>query len=114
MDADGFVEVQEIGTGFMLIARRVFERLAQHQSELRYAGATQPPEGGDPSRHRFFDAGLDPGTGAYLSEDFAFCRRWRAIGGQIFADVRSRLTHTGSKTFRGDFERAMRQRGTLG
>lgn len=113
VDADGFVEVQEIGTGFMLIARRVFERMAGHYAELRYSSPGSAPDGRDHCRYRFFDVDIDAATGAYVSEDFAFCRRWRAIGGKVFADVRSKLTHTGPKTFGGDFEQAMRQRTGL-
>jgi hypothetical protein len=41
-------------------------------------------------------------TGNYLSEDFSFCRRWTAIGGEIWIDLQSRLTHVGTVNFEGD------------
>ena len=31
----------------------------------------------------------------WVSEDYAFCDRWRAIGGEIWVDVVSDLNHTG-------------------
>jgi len=34
----------------------------------------------------------------YLSEDWAFCQRWRDIGGQIFADTSIVLNHFGEKS----------------
>jgi hypothetical protein len=49
-----------------------------------------------------FDCIIDPDTGAYLSEDYSFCRRWRQIGGEIWIDIASKLTHTGPYEFVGD------------
>ena len=40
--------------------------------------------------------------GTYLSEDFAFCKRWIDIGGEIWVDLRSKLAHVGPMTFYGD------------
>ena len=42
-------------------------------------------------------------TGTYLSEDYSFCRRWTAMGGDIWADLASSLNHVGPYVFRGDF-----------
>lgn len=35
----------------------------------------------------------------YLSEDYAFCHKWRAIGGKIWLDTVGRLSPTGVHTF---------------
>lgn len=108
VDADGFAEVLDAPTGFMLIARSVFTRLAQAMPELRFtpdhmedAAAAALPH------YRFFDVMAEPGNGRYLSEDFAFCRRWQSIGGRVFIDTRSRLTHVGTQAFHGDFARRL-------
>jgi hypothetical protein len=45
---------------------------------------------------------IDPKTATYLSEDFAFCKRWTDIGGEIWADLESRLDHVGPSVFHGD------------
>ena len=37
--------------------------------------------------HALFECMIDPETKEYLSEDFGFCRRWRALGGKIWLDV---------------------------
>ena len=42
------------------------------------------------------------GDGTYLSEDFAFCKRWTDMGGEIWADLRSKLQHVGPMAFNGD------------
>ena len=105
-DADGFVEVAEAPTGFMLIERSVFDRMASQFSELRYTpdASDDPAEAGWP-HYRFFDTMQEPDGGRYLSEDFAFCRRWRAAGGQVFIDTQSNLAHQGQRTYTGNFAR---------
>jgi hypothetical protein len=45
---------------------------------------------------------IDQETGVYLSEDYAFCKRWRALGGEIWLDLQSKLNHSGSYTYRGN------------
>jgi len=49
-----------------------------------------------------FECMIDPATGTYLSEDFAFCKRWTDIGGEIWADLESRLDHVGPSVYHGD------------
>ncbi len=113
-DADGFVEVLDAPTGFMLIARGVFDRLAAARPDLRYtpeAVAGGPPD--TRAHYRFFDVLAEPGNGHYLSEDFAFCQRWRSIGGQVHVDTRSRLVHQGAHGYGGDFGRSLAIRAGL-
>ena len=57
---------------------------------------------GSPNRFALFECMIDPATGTYLSEDFAFCKRWTDIGGEIWADLESRLDHVGPSVFHGD------------
>ena len=76
-DADNFVEVDEAPTGFMVIKRHVFTRMMERYPQLRYTPDGLP---GHPQAHLhwlFFDCMVHPETGRYLSEDFAFCHRWR-------------------------------------
>ena len=44
---------------------------------------------------------IDPEDKRYLSEDYAFCRLWQKIGGRIYADINSPLTHWGTFAFKG-------------
>ncbi|MGR4868902.1 hypothetical protein ACIPRI_08510 [Variovorax sp. LARHSF232] len=117
VDADGFMEVLDAPTGFMLIARRVFDKMAAALPELRYTpdGAGHPlirqGQSAPPPHYRFFDVLAEPDNGRYLTEDYAFCRRWQSIGGKVHVDARSRLTHQGHKTYTGDFGRALSAKG---
>ena len=53
--------------------------------------------------YRFFDCMVDPESKRYLSEDYTFCRLWQQIGGEVYVDVQSNLTHQGAKIYRGAF-----------
>ncbi|GGF33072.1 hypothetical protein GCM10011611_44130 [Aliidongia dinghuensis] len=101
---DGFARVRYAGTGFLMIRRPVLERMQAHYAELKYAREHQAndPLKDSPHRYALFDCLIDRETGTYLSEDFSFCRRWTAMGGEIWADLQSRLSHTGPLTFQGD------------
>ena len=72
--------------------------------ELRYANDHKPDDQlrGSQWRAALFNCMIDEATGTYLSEDFSFCRRWTDMGGEIWADLQSRLTHVGTVSFDGD------------
>jgi hypothetical protein len=110
-DADGFVEVAEAPTGFMCIKRDVFIRMMKHYPELNYA-PDGPPN--NPQAHLhwlFFDCMVDPDDKRYLSEDYAFCRRWRDMGGKVWVDLDCKLTHLGQHNFRGDLAESLKLQG---
>ena len=49
-----------------------------------------------------FDCIIDEKSNRYLSEDYGFCRLWQKIGGKIYADLMSPLTHYGTYAFKGN------------
>ena len=101
---NGFATGTYAGTGFQLIKRGVFERMMKAYPETKYKALHAFPRPSQPSDNLYalFDCMIEPETGVYLSEDYAFCRRWRAIGGEIWLDLNSRLNHSGSYTYRGN------------
>ncbi|WP_309791815.1 MULTISPECIES: hypothetical protein [Caballeronia] len=107
VDDDGFMEVDEAPTGFMCIRRAVLETMIARMPELRYVPDAPPDSPLHGYCHRFFDVMVEPETGRYLSEDYAFCRRWRDSGGKVYVDARSTLEHHGAYTYRGDFGAAL-------
>lgn len=97
---DGFVPVRAIGSAVMLISRAALQRVSAsdlvqyaerglHTADLRDDGWT------------FFDPYVDA-DGSYLSEDYAFCDRWRRLGGRVWADLKSKTRHIGPVTILGD------------
>jgi hypothetical protein len=103
---DGFVAVHEAPTGFMSIKRDVFTRMRQAYPHLKYVPEDYP-SGTFDLHYRFFDVMIDPDSGRYLSEDYAFCRLWNDMGGKVFIDTHSNLSHHGTKIYRGDFARSL-------
>lgn len=100
LDDDGFGPVSYVGTGFMMIKRQALARICEAHPELL---ARQSDMTGSVVSEAImvFDTMIEPETGEYLSEDYAFCRRWRDLGGVIKADFASRLTHVGHATYSG-------------
>ena len=107
VDEDGFGEVSYVGTGFMMIKRAALRRLADAHPELRarhrdMTGLKKPGEA-----VMLFETMIEPETGQYLPEDYAFCRRWRDLGGSIYADLRGRFTHVGHAIYAGGVQQVL-------
>jgi hypothetical protein len=100
---NGFTRVRYAGTGFLMIRRHAFEKMCVAYRSLQFFREhSQDTLAGSPNRFALFECMIDPASGTYLSEDFAFCKRWTDIGGEIWADLESRLDHVGPAVFRGD------------
>jgi hypothetical protein len=102
---NGFTRVRYAGTGFLMIRRHVFTRMCQqpaYASLQFFREHSLDALAGSLNRFALFECMIDPATGTYLSEDFAFCKRWTDIGGEIWADLQSRLDHVGPSVFHGD------------
>jgi hypothetical protein len=54
--------------------------------------------------YSIFDVAIDQ-RGHYLSEDWLFCRRWSALGGEIWAHGKVLLNHVGHYEFQGDLSK---------
>jgi hypothetical protein len=109
MDTDGFMEVEEAPAGFMCIRRSVLETMIALLPQLAYVPDAPPDSPLHGRCYRFFDVMVERETGRYLAEDYAFCRRWRDLGGRIYVDMQSKLAHHGSHVYRGDFGAAFAQ-----
>lgn len=92
----GAIEARHLATGFMCIKRRCLETMAAAFPHLIYRDLQG--KAGDPPRfgHGFFDLYTDPVTLEPLSEDYAFCNRWRALGGSVWCDPGLILEHYGT------------------
>jgi hypothetical protein len=102
---NGFTRVRYAGTGFLMIRRHVLEKMCAHPgyASLQFLREhSRDALAGSPNRFALFECMIDPATSTYLSEDFAFCKRWTDIGGEIWADLDSRLDHVGPSVFHGD------------
>jgi hypothetical protein len=98
----GFVKVRYAGTGFLMIRRAALERMCTHYPQLKFK-RDHSIDAATASDNRFalFECMIAE-DGTYLSEDFAFCKRWTEMGGEIWADLKSKLSHVGPMAFCGD------------
>ena len=103
---NGFVEVLDGPTGFMVIKRKAFEKMHEHYTDLNCKNDHQNRDFDDYCA--IFDCMIDPDNKRYISEDYAFCRRWQQIGGKIYADVHTSLGHIGNLPFSGCLEERLK------
>ncbi len=108
--ADGVIrldepaEVLELGTGFMMIKRDVFERYLKAYPDIMYRPdhARSQEHNGDRKIGMYFQAAVDPwGSERYLSEDYWFCQHVRRMGGKVWLCPWMQLEHYGSYNFGG-------------
>ena len=99
-DAQGLVEVKQVGTGFMCISRDVFDVLAPHVPTYK----EHRDDGSLFEAKDYFQIGVGE-RGFYVSEDYFFCNLWREHGGSIYMNPFIKLTHTGTYVFKGDLRK---------
>jgi hypothetical protein len=114
---DGFIEVLDLPTGMMMIRRDVFEHMAKQYPGLRYKpdfmlGLEELAPKINDYHFRFYDV-MTEENGRYLSEDYAFCRRYQKIGGKVMADIQSNLTHQGTHMYQGNFFKSLMAKGII-
>jgi hypothetical protein len=95
------LEVELIGTGFLLLSRRAVQEVADacdswgtFDDELDLQGQRVP---------FVFDYGIN-GEGKFVGEDFGFCLRWKSMAAEgeeriVWADVDTELAHLGEQIF---------------
>ena len=93
----GLIECSDVGMAFAMISKNCAQKMAAAYPELIFDGDEKTLEydlfhpmiiGTAPKRRR-------------LSEDFAFCHRWRAIGGKIYLMPDVVLQHAGRAVWTG-------------
>jgi len=94
------IEVGTLGTGFMLVKRGVFEQMIASGAQ-KYTDAIGLSSVENDNQYDFFNCTIDS-QGRYLTEDWSFCRKWRELGGTIWADTTVALAHVGYYRFQPD------------
>lgn len=90
-------EVAAIGTGFMLVKRKVFEDMKAYTPTFKsdmnnYVGQ---------EIYAFYQDPICPDSNRFLSEDYFFCEQYRKHGGKVYAAPWCKLGHMGSYLFEG-------------
>ena len=99
----GLVKLKDAATGFMLIKREVLQKMIDSYPELYFENDLNLDTEFEKWTYLLFDVMHEKETKRYLSEDYAFCRRWQALGGEVWLDL-VKLDHVGHFTFNGAIE----------
>ena len=97
------VEVMEIGTGFMMIRRKPFDKYKEVFPNLHYKPDHIRTEAFDGSREimAYFDCIIDPVSKRYLSEDYMFCYNVQKAGMRVWFCPWMQTQHVGTYVFGG-------------
>lgn len=102
----GLLEVEGVPGGCLRLSRSLVEKMVASYPESEFYCGAAPNETawnlfGEYRHGRFL-----------ISEDYAFCLRWRDIGGQVWIDPEITMGHTGPKTFAAKIGDWLRSRPT--
>ena len=102
---NGVMEVTHSPTGCMMIKRIVFDKMIKAYPDKGIVQKTviNGEYVDRPHMWNFFDTLHDPVTKTYMGEDFAFCKRWKDIGGKCYAYVNDTIIHVGEHQYEGCF-----------
>ena len=82
----GLLEVERVGTGFMMIKRDLIKKLSKKYKKLMY-------EENGKKGYGLFESYII--NKEHLSEDYAFCERVKSIGEKVYIDPTINLIHHG-------------------
>ena len=97
------VEVMEMGTGFMMIRRKTFDKYREVFPHLHYKPDHIRTDAFDGSREimAYFDCIIDPVSKRYLSEDYMFCYNVQKAGMKVWFCPWMQTQHVGTYVFGG-------------
>ena len=96
---DGLLEVNRVGTGFMMIKRDLIKKVAKKYKKLMYKENGKKGYG-------LFESDII--NKEHLSEDYAFCERVKSTGEKVYIDPSIELVHHGGNiNFYGNYKKSL-------
>ena len=100
---NGFVKSLDVATGFLLMKRQALIDMYEHYKEELFS--VNDIQGQNVNDYiAIFACMIDPETKRFLSEDYAFCRRWQMMGRDVWADLTTPLSHSGNNVISGNIK----------
>ena len=100
----GLLESNGVPFGFVKLTRKVLEDMREQYPDSEFYVENAP----DQKAWALF---ADYRIGKHkMGEDYAFCRRWRDMGGRLWVDPEISMGHIGYKTFLGHLGNDLRSR----
>jgi len=96
-------DVLEIGTGYMMVRRKTFEKFAEAFPQYLYRPDHVRTEHFDGSRKimMYFQAEIDPKSERYLSEDYWFCQKIQELNLHTYLCPWMKTQHVGTMIYGG-------------
>jgi len=93
----GLLEVRHVAGGFVCVTRRMLAKMLAKHADLEFI-CPPAPLGRAVSlfEHYWY---TDQNGRHRFGEDYAFCERWRDMGGKVLVDPEITLGHTGHKRY---------------
>lgn len=95
-------KVKDVGTGMLFLTRKVFEDLKPHCKKYKNNNVGNTGIEFGEMVTEYFTTFIDEND-ILLSEDYALCRMWQNIGGEVWSAPWVRITHSGDYNFSGRF-----------
>lgn len=108
LSRNGLIEVLGVPGGFLRMSRTALEKLESVSQQY----LNTPMEVDRRRVAIIFERTLE--NSIRYSGDYAFCRKWRALGGKVYIDPMMRFSHFGDKEYRGCFGDFLKARAGLG
>jgi hypothetical protein len=111
-----FMKVAGLGMGCFLIRRDAIDTMLEKMPEIidtkmEYHAAKDMI----PNRMiRAFDSMESPNGTGRLSEDLAFCARWRQCGGDVWASIGHTIEHVGAHSYKANYLEMMAEKEAAG
>ena len=104
----GFCKLRGVGFGFVLISRKVFDKMVSHQIVNAIPAPAQKMTGGTGPYYDFFSR-TPAKSGAMLSEDYSFCDRALSLEGMsIWGWIGAGVGHSGVFCYEGSYLEQLR------
>lgn len=107
----GLLKVKMLPAGFFRMTRECLELMVREYAHLKYFDRGSPYKYSHALFWNELDKGIDPDSDPNLpevwGEDFTFCRRWAAMGGDIHLDTLLTFKHIGRKGWVGCYADTM-------
>jgi hypothetical protein len=100
-DSEGYCKVQAIGTGFLKISHKALCDLWSTHPDVTFRGKTLKA---------ICEYGVTA-DGDFIGEDITLCNKLRALGYDIMLNTNYTVSHTGTKTWHGDFQQFLQTLG---
>lgn len=111
-DKSSNIEVLNVGTGFMLINRLVFNTMMEKRPEWKRRANVSNGDVQQEYYYEFFanDLTKDEDSGLYdrNSEDISFCYRWRDLGGEVWVNPFIELDHIGAYNYKSNLSQFLK------